>query len=204
MKHFQFLCVSINVSKGGSSMNIDKSILQRCKKNDKNAFAELFKFYQNYLFKICFSYVQNEQTALDMLQEIYIKLYKNISKYDEKYPFHPWIRQVAVNTCLNEKRKAVPLSISLSNEDEGFALEDQLAAEEDTQKEVEKHDMARIIKQHINSLPEKQRMVIILRYYEDLSYEEISDLLKLPLGTVKTDLYRAKNALKGRLCKAVN
>ncbi|MDF2892015.1 MAG: subfamily polymerase sigma-24 factor [Clostridia bacterium] len=185
-------------------MNIDKSILQRCKKNDKNAFAELFKFYQNYLFKICFSYVQNEQTALDMLQEIYIKLYKNISKYDEKYPFHPWIRQVAVNTCLNEKRKAVPLSISLSNEDEGFALEDQLAAEEDTQKEVEKHDMARIIKQHINSLPEKQRMVIILRYYEDLSYEEISDLLKLPLGTVKTDLYRAKNALKGRLCKAVN
>ena len=70
MKHFQVLSVFIYVSKGGSSMNIDKSILQRCKRNDKNAFADLFKFYQNYLFKLCFSFVQNEQEALDMLQAI--------------------------------------------------------------------------------------------------------------------------------------
>ena len=204
MKHFQILCVFINVSKGGSLMNIDKSILQRCKKNDKNAFAELFKFYQNYLFKLCFSYVQNEQEALDMLQEIYIRLYRNIGKYDDKYPFHPWIRRVAVNICLNEKRKRTLSTIPLNDGDEGFILEDQLAAEEDTQLEVEKHDMARIIKLHINSLPEKQRMVTILRYYEDLSYVEISELLNLPLGTVKTDLYRAKNALRDMLYKTIN
>ena len=185
-------------------MNIDKSILQRCKKNDKNAFAELFKFYQNYLFKLCFSYVQNEQEALDMLQEIYIRLYRNIGKYDDKYPFHPWIRRVAVNICLNEKRKRTLSTIPINDGDEGFILEDQLAAEEDTQLEVEKHDMARIIKLHINSLPEKQRMVTILRYYEDLSYVEISELLNLPLGTVKTDLYRAKNALRDMLYKTIN
>lgn len=184
-------------------MNIDKSILQRCKKNDKGAFAELFRFYQNYLFKICFSYVQNEQSALDLMQEIFIKLYKNIAKYDEKYPFHPWLRRVAVNTCLNEKRKQHPQSVPLLKDDEDLSLADQLAAEEDTQQEVERHDMARIIRQHINCLPEKQRMVIILRYYEDLSYEEISELMNIPLGTVKTDLYRAKNALKDKLCGLV-
>lgn len=64
--------------------------------------------------------------------------------------------------------------------------------------------MAVIIKQHINCLPEKQRMAIILRYYEDLSYEEISELMNIPLGTVKTDLYRAKNALKNLLYRVVN
>lgn len=185
-------------------MNIDKSILQRCKKNDKSAFAELFRFYQNYLYKLCFSYVQNEQETLDLMQEIYIKLYTNIGKYDEKYPFHPWVRKVAVNTCINVKRKQAPMSIPLNNDNEEFDLEDQLAAGEDTQQEVEKHDMARIIKQHINCLPKKQRMVIILRYYEDLSYDEIAELLNIPLGTVKTDLYRAKNALKDRLYRAVN
>lgn len=185
-------------------MNIDKSILIRCKKNDKNAFAELFKFYQNYLFKLCFSYVQNEQETLDMMQEIYIKLYRNFDKYDEKYPFHPWIRKVAVNTCLNEKRKKTPSIVPLNNDDENLDLEDQLAAEEDIEQEVEDNAMACIIKAHINCLPEKQRMVIILRYYEDLSYEEISELLNLPLGTVKTDLYRAKNALRDRLYKAVS
>lgn len=184
-------------------MNIDKSILQKCKKNDKNAFAELFKFYQNYLFKLCYSYVQNEQETLDLMQEIFIKLYTNIGKYDEKYPFHPWIRRVAVNTCLNVKRKKVPLSIPLNAGEDGLELEEQLAAEADTALEVEHHDMSRIIKQHISCLPEKQRMVIILRYFEDLSYEEIAELLKIPLGTVKTDLYRAKNALKSRLVKEV-
>jgi RNA polymerase sigma-70 factor (ECF subfamily) len=204
MKHFQIKSVLLIVGKGGgSSMTIDKSIIQRCKKNDKNAFAELFKFYQNYLFKLCYSYVQNEQEALDLMQEIYIKLYKNINKYDDKYPFHPWIRKVSVNTCLNQKRKQVYF-VSLSENEENLSLEDQLAAEEDTQQEVENHDMARIIKEHIYCLPEKQRMVIILRYYEDLSYDEISELLSIPLGTVKTDLYRAKKALKDRLYQAVN
>jgi len=184
-------------------MNIDKSILQRCKKNDKNAFAELFKFYQNYLFKICFSYVHNEQEALDLIQEIFIKLYKNIDKYDERYPFHPWIRRITVNTCINEKRKRSPILIPLSTDDESMNIEDQLAAEQDIEQEVENHDMALIIKEHIDCLQEKQRMVIILRYYEDLSYEEIAELLHMPLGTVKTNLYRAKNALKNRLYEAV-
>ncbi|MGB7606627.1 MAG: sigma-70 family RNA polymerase sigma factor [Lutisporaceae bacterium] len=184
-------------------MNIDKDILQRCKKNDKNAFAELFKFYQNYLFKICFSYVHNEQQTLDLMQEVFIKLYKNIDKYDEKYPFHPWIRRITVNTCINEKRKQSPILVPLSTDDESMDIEEQLAAEQDIEQEVERNDMARIIKEHIDCLQEKQRMVIILRYYEDLSYEEIAELLHIPLGTVKTDLYRAKNALKDRLYKVV-
>jgi RNA polymerase sigma-70 factor (ECF subfamily) len=184
-------------------MNIDQGILQKCKKNDKNAFAELFKFYQNYLFKLCYSYIQNEQAALDLMQEIYIKLYKNFEKYDEKYPFHPWLRRVAVNTCINEKRKQLPMVVPLYTGQQELNLEEQLAAADDTQDEVEKQDMAVVIKQHINCLPEKQRMVIILRYYEDLSYEEISELMNIPLGTVKTHLYRGKNALKNLLYRVV-
>jgi RNA polymerase sigma-70 factor (ECF subfamily) len=191
-------------AKGGSVMNIDKSIIQRCKKNDKSAYAELFKHYQNYLFKLCFSYVQNEQQTLDLMQEIYIKLYNSINKFDDKYPFHPWLRKIAVNACLNEKRKNKHTTVPLNSSDEEYILEDQLAAEADLQLEVERNELAILIKKHISSLPEKQRMVIVLRYYEDLSYEEIAELLSIPLGTVKTDLYRAKNALKQRLYTAAS
>ncbi|MFZ5352139.1 MAG: RNA polymerase sigma factor [Bacillota bacterium] len=183
-------------------MNVDIETIKKCKKNDKNAFMDLFKQYERYLYKLCFSYVQNEQDALDIMQEVYIKIFKNIGRFELSMPFHPWLRRIAVNSCINHRRTMKYNTVSLnSSSDEHQSLEEQLAADTDIEKHIENLDMERIIKSHLDTISPKHRMVIILRYYEDMSYEEIAEMLEIPLGTVKTDLYRARNILKSRLAE---
>jgi RNA polymerase sigma-70 factor (ECF subfamily) len=161
--------------------------------------------YERYLYKICYSYVQNEQDALDLAQEVYIKVFKNISKYDEKMPFHPWFRAVAVNTCLNFKRAYRYDSVSLNAKDDGDkAIEEVVAAKNDVENEVLDNELGQLIRENLECLKPKHRMVLVLRYYEGLSYDEIAAVLKEPLGTVKTDIYRARNILKEKLRNAIN
>lgn len=186
-------------------MYIDVQLIKRCKKNEKAAYVELFKHYERYLYKLCYSYVQNEQDALDIAQEIYIKVFNNIQRFDEKMPFHPWIRTIAVNTCLNFKRAIKINAVSLNAKDEeDRTLEDVVASSCDVEAEIENNDLGMLIRHNLDSLSPKHRMVIILRYYEGLSYDEISAVLKEPLGTVKTDIYRARNALKDKLKRALS
>lgn len=181
-------------------MHVEASIVIRCKKHEKAAFIELFKMYERYLYKLCYSYVQNEQDALDIAQEVYIKIFINISKFDIKMPFHPWFRTVAVNTCLNFKRTCRYNSVSLDARDEDDkALEEVVATQKDVEAEVLDNELGQLIKENLECLKPKHRMVLILRYYEGLSYEEIAKVLMEPLGTVKTDIYRARNILKEKL-----
>lgn len=161
---------------------------------------ELFKFYQRYLYSICYSYTQNEQDALDIVQEIYIKVFKNISSFDDTMPFRPWIRRISVNTCLNFKRNiksnVISLNYKYANE---LSLEDTMVSDYNLEEEVEKKEFKKIIKARLVNLPDNFRMVIALRYFDNLSYLEISELLNRPLGTIKTELYRAKAILKKQL-----
>lgn len=185
---------------GGDSVNVDISIIRKCKKKDKNAFMELFKGYEKYLYKLCYSYVQNEQDALDIMQEIYIKIFRNIVKFNEKMPFHPWFRRVAVNTCINFKRAIKYNTVSINEDKENsHSLEEQLSSGNDVEKYIEQQDLSNIIKTQLTLLSPKHRMVILLRYFEDLSYEEIATVLDMPIGTVKTNLFRARNLLKNKL-----
>lgn len=161
---------------------------------------ELFKIYQRYLYSICYSYTQNEQDSLDIIQEIYIKVFKNIWSFDEKMPFSPWIRRIAVNTCLNFNRNIKSNVISLNYEYANeLSLEDTIVSDYNLEEEVEKKEFKKIIKARLKNLPDNFRMVIALRYFDDLSYLEISELLNKPLGTIKTELYRAKAILKKEL-----
>ena len=186
-------------------MYVEAGIVARCKKQDKSAFIELFKMYERYLYKLCYSYVQNEQDALDLAQEVYIKVFRNISGFDAKMPFHPWFRAVAVNTCLNFKRTCRYDSVSLNGTDEDDkALEETIASQSNVENEVLDKELGQLIKDNLECLKPKHRMVLVLRYYEGLNYEEIAVLLKEPLGTVKTDIYRARNILKEKLKKAIN
>lgn len=187
--------------KGGVNLEVDKKLIIKCKKYDKLSFKELFQMYEKYLYCLCYSYTQNQQDALDLVQEIYIKVFNNINKFDDSMPFHPWIRRISVNTCLNFKRTIKNNIISLNqsiNEEEG-TLEDVLLAEDHVEDEVLNLETKDIIKTNLKEIPEKYRIIIVLRYYENLDYNEIAKLLNKPLGTVKTELYRAKALLKDKL-----
>ena len=181
-------------------MHVEASIIARCKKHDKAAFIELFKMYERYLIKLCYSYVQNEQDTLDIAQEVYIKVFKNISMFDEKMPFHPWFRTVAVNTCLNFKRICRYDSVSLNTKDEDDkSLEDVIAAQNDVENEVLDKELGRLIRENLECLKPKHRMVLVLRYYEGLSYEEIASVMNCPIGTVRSRIFRAREAVAENL-----
>lgn len=185
-------------------MDVDKNIIVKCKQYDKHSFMELFQFYEKYLYCLCYNYTQNQQDALDLVQEIYIKVFNNINSFDVNLPFHPWIRKVSVNTCLNFKRTIKNNLVSLNlNLDEDITLEDTLASEEDVEDEIINLEIKRIIKDNLKEIPDKYRIIIVLRYYENLNYNEIAKILDKPLGTVKTELYRAKAILKNKLTNAM-
>ncbi|SHI60744.1 RNA polymerase sigma factor [Lutispora thermophila] len=175
---------------------VDKDLLVGCRNRDKKAFTKLCKTYERYLFTLCLSYAGNSHDALDLVQEIFIKVFRFIDKYDINKPFHPWIRKIAVNTCLNFRRATSNVLSIHAVTDNSSAWADMLVSNENLEDEIEKIELKKTMKQLLEKLPPRQRMVIVLRYFEDLTYNEISMVMNEPLGTVKTDLYRARSALK--------
>ncbi len=184
-------------------MEVDKRLIAKCKEYDKYSFMKLCKMYEKYLYSLCFSYVQNPQDALDLVQDIYIKIFKNIKKFDESKSFHPWIRRISVNTCLNftrtVKNNVISMNTAIGDGSDEISLEDTLVSDEDVVNDILNNETKNIIKNYLSEMPEEYRMVITLRYYEELSYNEIADLMEKPLGTIKTDIYRAKAILKKKL-----
>lgn len=188
-------------------MEVDKKLIEKCKEYDKYSFMKLYKMYEKYLYSLCFNYVQNPHDALDMVQEIYIKIFKNINKFDTDMPFHPWIRKISVNTCLNFtrtiKNNVISMNANINDTEDEIPLEDTFASKEDVLEEIINSETKTIIKRYLNEMPEEYRMVILLRYYEELSYNEIAEIIGKPLGTIKTEIYRAKAILRKKLEKVM-
>lgn len=185
---------------GGVGLEVDRKLIIKCKEYDKYSFKALFQLYEKYLYCLCYSYTQNQQDALDLVQEIYIKVFNNIKTFDESLPFHPWIRKISVNTCLNFRRTIKNNILSLNQSiEEDITLEDMLVSDDDVEDEIMNLEIKDIIKNNLKEIPDKYRIIIVLRYYENLNYNEISKILGKPLGTVKTDLYRAKALLRKKL-----
>lgn len=181
-------------------LEIDKKIIMGCKNKNKHSFEQLFEFYKKYVYGLCYGYTLNEQDSLDMVQNIFLKVYQNIDKYNQGFPFKPWLRKLSVNTCLNFKRTLKNNIISIDQKfDDNLDIEDTLSSDFSTENEVLSHERKSIIKKLIQNMPDKYRMILTLRYYENLDYEAISKTLNEPLGTVKTRLYRAKKLLKDRM-----
>jgi len=133
----------------------------------------------------------------DILQEIFIKVYKNLEDYDDAFPFSSWLYRIAHNEAINffRKAKSRPQIAEPKNEDEMDYLE-VIPSAIDLHGDYIKKELASKVHLIINSLPEKYREVLILKFIEDKSYEEISDILKKPQGTVATLINRAKEQFK--------
>jgi RNA polymerase sigma-70 factor (ECF subfamily) len=134
----------------------------------------------------------------DVLQESFIKIYVNLNDYDPNYSFSSWAYRITHNEAINYLRKNKKITtIPLETEDEESAnLIEILKSEIDVAEEVSRNDLIERIRKAISLLPDKYREVLILRYIEDLNYEEISDVLRMPMGTVATTVNRAKEKFK--------
>ncbi|MCK9525399.1 MAG: sigma-70 family RNA polymerase sigma factor [Limnochordia bacterium] len=175
-------------------MDISRALIRRCKKNDKAALNELLRQYEQYLYKICYYYCQDKDEAFDICQEVYIRIFRHMASLDEDRPIVPWLKRLAVNTCLNYKRdhrKVVPVSL-----DGNPALMQGVTTSDSVEEIAMSHNDENVLSSALASLADNQRMALTLRYVEDLSYEEIAHTMELPLGTVKSHIFRGRNALR--------
>lgn len=182
------------------------NLIKRCKKNDEDAFNQLLSHYEGYLYRICYSFTRNKEESLDMMQEVYIRIFRGLNSFDETRPLLPWLKTITVNTIINHtKKNRLPVT-SLDGEwnQKGsgsleFSPADYLAAEDDPEETVIVGDTSDIVNNLIAQLPEQYRMALTLRYHEEMSYEQIAGALGQPLGTVKNSVFRARNQLRKKM-----
>jgi len=137
------------------------------------------------------------ETIEDLLQEVFLKIYKNLNDYDPDFPFSSWAYRIAHNEAVSHFRKSdkKPKTVQIDNE-EGVNFLDILPDDINLRDDYVKKELAQKVRVLIDELPEKYRAVLILKFLEEKSYEEISDILKIPPGTVATQLNRAKAQFK--------
>jgi RNA polymerase sigma-70 factor (ECF subfamily) len=180
---------------GGRNME-ERLLIQRCAERDSTAFETLILKYENKIYNLCYYVLKNKDDALDAAQEVSIKIYKSINKFKGESKFSTWIYRITYNTCLDyiKKRKD-----ELSFEE---VLTTESGIESKTENIIEARELKFELKRCILKLSNDFRTVIILRDIEGLSYQEIAEILNIEVGTVKSRLNRAREALKNVLIKS--
>lgn len=177
----------------------DYEIVARAKDGDKKAYDELTLMYKDAVFSIVYRMVHNQQEAEDLTQEAFIKAYNSISHFNEEYAFSTWLFKIATNNCIDffRKRKLKTYSMDKSIKYKDEEIQQEYADSEPTaDKTLLAKEKSKTIRQAIDQLPGKYRTAIVLRHHDEKSYEEIADILNLPLGTVKARIFRAREMLK--------
>lgn len=168
-------------------------------KRDQNSFAKLMSRYKDSIFFMVLKMVHNRDDAEDITMESFSKAFNNIERYDQKYAFSTWLFKIATNNCIDfiRKKRLETTSIDKTTEnDKGDEIGIDVKSDAPNPEEgMMKAQRAFSVRAHLNKLDTKYRQLIELRYYEELSYEEIAVQLELPLGTVKAQLFRAKDML---------
>lgn len=176
----------------------DEELVEKVKKGDVDAYEEIVKKYENKVFGIVYHMIKNQNDVEDLAQEVFIKVYKNLSKFKGDSSLYTWIYKITVNLCLDEmkKRKNI-IYLDEKLEVEDGELERELPSSDKTQVELyEEKELKENLHKCIGKLPEKQRVMIVLRDIKGFSYEEISEITSVKLGTVKSQINRARLKLK--------
>ena len=194
MSEERTLCRKLVICKVGLLIRNDRDLSERelielVKKGSREAYQEIVSRYMKKAYYIALSYVHNHQDALDISQESFIKAFRKIKSFSIQKPFFPWFYKLMKNLCLDHLRrrsraKEIPL--------EGIPV---------LEKESEDREMREILWRGIERLPFEQREIVILRYFQQLSYSEIAEMTEKPIGTVMSSLYYAKKRLKKTIGK---
>ncbi|KEZ47676.1 MULTISPECIES: RNA polymerase sigma factor SigW [Metabacillus] len=181
---------------------IVKNRIKQVKKGDQNAFAEIVDLYKDKIYQLCYRMLGNSHEAEDIAQEAFIRAYVNIHSYDMDKKFSTWLYRIATNLTIDRIRKKKPdyyLDAEVAGT-EGLTMYSQVAADvalpED---QVATMELQQMIQKEILKLPDKYRSVIVLKYIDELSLIEISEILNMPIGTVKTRIHRGREALRKQL-----
>lgn len=179
----------------------DNLLVKECQAGDISAFDKLVKRYMKQIYQLAYQIVGNHEDADDISQEAFIQAYKSISKFKGRSKFSTWLRRIAVNLSINHLRK--------KSRHEHEPLDEEILDSKDCSlifswannpaEAVEAKELAQQIKEAMESLPEGEKAVFILRVYHKLSYKEIAKTIGCPAGTVMSRLNRARRKLRDKL-----
>ncbi|WP_020615668.1 RNA polymerase sigma factor [Paenibacillus daejeonensis] len=168
---------------------VEPGLIRAAQSGDRDALITLLREIESHVYRTAYYIVGNEQDAMDAAQEALIRVYTKIHSYEEKAQFKTWVQRIVTNICIDKFRRAKP-TVSIDEHDMVFR------EKQNVEEEVLAAYAAQDIREAIDKLPDHHRAVVVLRYMQDFSYNEIADSLDLPLNTVKSYLFRARQQLQ--------
>lgn len=178
----------------------EHDLIQRARKGDQEAFAALVSEHQRYVYYLALRVLRNEEEALDLAQETFVRAWTALPNFREQSHFRTWLYRITTNLCYN-RLPGLRRSLSDLGDDVIAELPETGLAFDNPARGFESRELRSYLHKAIDELDENYRLLIALRYQSELSYEEIASTLNLPLGTVKTGLFRAKERLRQALEK---
>ena len=184
----------------------DKDVIEHARKGRESAFRELIRRYERPVFSVIYRMVRDRELSEDLAQDTFIKVLNALDKYDPSYEFSSWIFKIAHNTTVDHLRKKQPDTLSLEGSPHARTQEQAEATSftpvdtaEDPERYAQSQEIGAEIEGAIDQLRPDYREAILLWHVEGRPYDEIAEIMDLPLGTVKTYIHRGRNELRGML-----
>jgi len=186
-----------------SDREVDQQLVERAQRGDKRAFELLVSKYQRKLSRLLSRFIRDSTEVEDVTQEAFIKAYRALPTFRGDSAFYTWLYRIGINTAKNYLvalgRRAPTTTDIDSEEAEGFEDGDQLRDLNTPENELASRQIAETVNQALAELPEELRTAIALREIEGLSYEDIANVMNCPIGTVRSRIFRAREAIAARL-----
>lgn len=185
----------------------DSVLLEKFKKGDEESFRKLVEKYQSKVYSIALAMVKDKTEAEDIMQDIFIKVYRSLDNFKGKSKFYTWLYRITINTCinhLNQNKKTNTISLFSSEDREKYQVQinkTSLFPEESKSpfEILQNQELEEKIKLAIDSLPLELKQVFLLREIDDLSYKEMAKILNCSEGTIKSRLFRARDKLREKI-----
>jgi len=173
--------------------------IRQAQKGSVTAFERIVRFYSPKIYNFAFRFTYDRNEAEDLAQEVFQRLYVKLREFDASRPFRPWLYRLAANACINATRGR--MRAPAPEDPEILEQRKTRGPTEDPVESAMQRDEVAALQRAVATLPEDYRTVVVMRYLEDMSCDDVAESLELPVGTVKTWLYRAREILRRRLMR---
>ena len=180
----------------------DSQLVKRVQSGEKDAFDLLVLKYQHKIVNLVMRYVRDPEQALDITQEAFIKAYRALPRFRGDSAFYTWLYRIAVNTAQNhlasQRRRPINVELDLQDPDQ-YDLHAKLKETDTPEGVTISNELQETVEKAINALPEDLRTAIVLREIDGMSYEEIAETMQCPVGTVRSRIFRARDAISKKV-----
>jgi RNA polymerase sigma-70 factor (ECF subfamily) len=176
----------------------DAQLVAASRNGDQDAFALLVQRHQRRVFNLIYRMLLNYEEASEITQEVFFAAWQGLSSFRGDAQFSTWLYRIAYNCCLKQlelRKRDQAMQIAMQTEQ----LLEQSSVDERAHSQLDARDRQVLIHEQLSNLPAKYRIVLVLRHLQEKTYEEMAEILAMPIGTIKTHLFRARNLLKERL-----